>query len=359
LSASVGKKQTLHDLRLALKNGKLIPMLSHHLQTVAKKEPQTGRIENPRSFNRTRSVLSSFFQFLQDRYEFAQNPMHHFPALKINRKSTTPSMSEDELSVLLSTLFKKREESFHDFRNFLLVYLLSTLALRRQEVCLLRWDKLNMHEGWIDVIQKGNTTKRLPLRPFTLELLKNFRSAYAVSEDYIFFAKCNHLNGLSFVKKNEKSHSEAKKQDQSNTKEIPSVEAPSLWTSEKTIQSKSSQPRSPQAKLPEPKLSQPTTLQPKQPLSSSRVYQIVKGTLEDFFPGRGFSVHSFRKTFIEIANKQGINPVETMNATGHASVEMIAYYDTRNALANNAIHPISRGLEDSLLNDLNEGRKKG
>jgi hypothetical protein len=49
----------------------------------------------------------------------------------------------------------------------------------------------------------------------------------------------------------------------------------------------------------------------------------------------------FRKSFIEMALNNQEDFISIINATGHATVEMVKYYDTRDTL-NNAVHEMSK-----------------
>ena len=51
--------------------------------------------------------------------------------------------------------------------------------------------------------------------------------------------------------------------------------------------------------------------------------------------------HSFRTTFVKKALQKGLEYIEIMNSTGHSSMELIKYYDTRDTLKANAINSMS------------------
>jgi integrase len=74
------------------------------------------------------------------------------------------------------------------------------------------------------------------------------------------------------------------------------------------------------------------------PVSPDRVFKIVKEVVGKVLPGKKITPHSFRKTFIELALNNNQDFISIINATGHTSIEMIKYYDTRNTLENNAIN---------------------
>lgn len=68
---------------------------------------------------------------------------------------------------------------------------------------------------------------------------------------------------------------------------------------------------------------------------------MVKDLAFQVIPEKHITPHSLRKTFIELALNNKEDFISIINATGHSTVEMINYYDTRSALKNNAIHSIA------------------
>jgi len=74
------------------------------------------------------------------------------------------------------------------------------------------------------------------------------------------------------------------------------------------------------------------------PLTPSTAYNIVCQVIEMIIPDKNLSPHSFRKAFIEQALNRNNDLISIMNASGHGSIEMVKYYDTRDELRINAIH---------------------
>lgn len=77
------------------------------------------------------------------------------------------------------------------------------------------------------------------------------------------------------------------------------------------------------------------------PIRTEYIFDMVKKMAVRVIPGKNITPHSFRKTFIELALNNKEDFISIINATGHATVEMIKYYDTRDTLKNNAIHSIA------------------
>jgi len=78
------------------------------------------------------------------------------------------------------------------------------------------------------------------------------------------------------------------------------------------------------------------------PITTEYIFEMVKKIAFKIVPDKKITPHSFRKTFIELALNNKEDFISIINATGHATVEMVKYYDTRDTLKNNAIHSIAR-----------------
>jgi len=78
------------------------------------------------------------------------------------------------------------------------------------------------------------------------------------------------------------------------------------------------------------------------PLNTSYVYKLVKRIVAKVANGKNATPHSFRKSFIEMALNNQEDFISILNATGHSTVEMIKYYDTRDTLKNNAVHGMAK-----------------
>lgn len=78
------------------------------------------------------------------------------------------------------------------------------------------------------------------------------------------------------------------------------------------------------------------------PISTQSLFKIVTKLAGKVIPGKKITPHSLRKTFIEQALNNNEDLISICNATGHNSIEMVKYYDTRDRIKNNAIHSVSR-----------------
>jgi len=77
------------------------------------------------------------------------------------------------------------------------------------------------------------------------------------------------------------------------------------------------------------------------PISTRNVFNIIKAMSLKVVPAKKITPHSLRKTFIELALDNGDDLIAICNATGHNSVEMVKYYDTRDSLKNNAVNSLA------------------
>lgn len=78
------------------------------------------------------------------------------------------------------------------------------------------------------------------------------------------------------------------------------------------------------------------------PLNTSYIYDLVAKSVFKVTKGKKATPHSFRKSFIEIALNNQEDFISIINATGHTTVEMVKYYDTRDTLKHNAAHGMAK-----------------
>jgi len=78
------------------------------------------------------------------------------------------------------------------------------------------------------------------------------------------------------------------------------------------------------------------------PLNTAYIYSLVKRVVAQVTNGKDATPHSFRKSFIEMALNNQEDFISIINATGHSTVEMVKYYDTRDTLKNNAVHGMAK-----------------
>jgi len=328
-----------------------------------------NRILNPRTINRKLFALSSFYNFLNKKYNFKHNPTKVFTALKTWKHSSTDSLQGEEIIKILERmkenylLSENNEEKILRLRDYLIFIFLS-FSLRRDEISKLKWSDLKNSnwKNYFDVYQKWWEIKQIPVpdsifrylwifrnlkksgwimtdfiisptrnnrtwdlsKPLSWDMIyklveKNYQKFYSnenISDDKkIFFEKIKNLKTES--EKFKKRIYRAKKflsdkKNILNTKYFEKI-------SEKKLEIKNSEKK------------------------ISEISQKIKNLKEEekmIFWAKKITPHSFRKTFVETMIQKNVNFTNIMNATGHANVQMIDYYQSLDKVENNAINEI-------------------
>lgn len=255
----------------------LVTKIQDYLENATDYDNETNRPRNPKTVNRKAYSLSSFFKYLMHSYNYPKNPLDQYQAHKINRRSTTPSLSRSEVIDVLNHMAKDRQRSQTAFRDYLAFCFLSVLALRRNELVGLKWTDIDHRASSINVFQKGGSYKLLPLPKSLLDQLECYKDGYVHISEYIFSPVRNNA-----------------------TKKL------------------------------------------NKPLNPSYIYTLVKKIVAKIANGKNATPHSFRKSFIEMALNNQEDFISIINATGHSTVEMVKYYDTRDTLKNNAVHGMGK-----------------
>lgn len=255
----------------------LVKLIHDHLDELTEYDESTGRPINPKTTNRKAYALSSFFKYLIHSYEYPKNPLDQYQAHKVDKRSTTSSMTRSEVLDVISYMDKRHKESQTAFRDYLTICSLAVLALRRNELVGIKWTDLDLDKSSVNVFQKGGAYKLLPVPGNLLKKMLEYRSNYEPVSEYLF----------SPVRNN-------------STKSL------------------------------------------KKPLNTSYIYQLVQKVVSKVANGKQATPHSFRKTFIELALNNQEDFISIINATGHSTVEMVKYYDTRDTLKNNAVHGMAK-----------------
>ena len=255
----------------------LVIRIQNHLEECTEYDELTHRPLNPTTINRKAYAFSSFFKYLIHSYGYPKNPLDQYQAHKVDRKSTTKSLSRAEIIEVISTMAKNRNKSQTAFRDYLAICFLSVLALRRNELVGLKWSDVDFDSSSANIFQKGGSYKLLPIPTNILRLLEEYRERFASKSIYIFSPVRN--NATQILDK---------------------------------------------------------------PINTSYIYQMVTKSVFKITKGKRATPHSFRKSFIEMALNNNEDFISIINATGHATVEMVKYYDTRDTLKNNAVHGMAK-----------------
>lgn len=123
------------------------------------------------SINRKISSLNSYYKFLLKTGDIKINPLNEHKALKTKSTIQLP-FSETEISnVLNHTNFNK---SFEGCRDFLILELLYTTGIRRQELIDLKIQNIDYSNKRIKVLGKRNKERYIPLIKSTIKLIDKY-----------------------------------------------------------------------------------------------------------------------------------------------------------------------------------------
>ena len=123
------------------------------------------------SINRKISSLNTYYKFLLKTGDIKINPLNEHKALKT--KSTIQlAFSENEI---LNTLnLDNFKNSFEGFRDYLILELLYTTGIRRQELIDLKIQNIDYSNSRIKVLGKRNKERYIPLISTTMKSIKKY-----------------------------------------------------------------------------------------------------------------------------------------------------------------------------------------
>ena len=121
------------------------------------------------SINRKISSLNSYYKFLIKTGIKKINPLDGHKALKTKSTIQLP-FSENEVSDVLNN--KNFEKSFEGFRNYLILDILYSTGIRRQELIDIMIKNIDFSNSRVKVLGKRNKERYIPLLNSTLNLIK-------------------------------------------------------------------------------------------------------------------------------------------------------------------------------------------
>ena len=268
-----------------------IGQLSHQIldrSTTIKKydSHHIDKIINPSTVNRKVYAVSSWFEYLMAVYQYPKNPAKIFTPYKTTTHSTTESLTRPEYVSMLHYQKDQYVQILYsddtpplslvkELRDYLLLAMMG-MSLRRNEVVKLRWSDIDHTTPHLSVYQKWWSIKLIPLPSSIYQLLVQ------------------------------------------------------LWDIKDQAWLKSDYLFTP--------ISNHRTWDLTKPISSDYVFELVKRLAMLCDIDKKITPHSLRKTFIELALDSKEDYINIANATGHSTLEMIKYYDTRSKLEKNAIN---------------------
>jgi len=265
-----------------------IAQLSHQILARVKTHYKTDlhhpdKILNASTVNRKAYAVSSWFEYLMAVYQYPKNPAKIFTPLKTSKQSSTESLTKLEYVKLLhyqkdiytTTLSDQSLNTIKQLRDYLMLSMMC-MSLRRNEVAKLTRESLNHTTPHISVYQKWGSTKLIPLPSPLFGLLKDLQNL-----------KMAHGLTWSYI--------------------FSPIKNNSTWELDK-------------------------------PISGDYIFQLIVKLSKLCGIDKNITPHSLRKTFIELALDAKEDYINIANATGHSTLEMIKYYDTRSKLEKNAIN---------------------
>lgn len=180
----------LSDLiKIADLNSKtLIEWNSHDIQTVLLTLTQEGK--SPRSIARTLSALRSFFKFLREQKLRTDNPVAEHKTPKIGR-SLPKDLSEQDVEALIQA---PNINTALGLRDRAMLEVLYASGLRVSELLNLRLDLINLNQGYLRVLGKGNKERLVPLGQHACEWVEKYLTEarpklYRSPNDFVFLTQ--------------------------------------------------------------------------------------------------------------------------------------------------------------------------
>lgn len=140
-----------------------------------------------RTINRKVSSLRAFYKFLQKTKQIDDNPLMKHRALKVSKRVQVP-FSEKEITEVLNQF--NVNDDFKSLRNKLIVELLYSTGMRRNELINIKEKDIDFSNGTIKVLGKRNKERYIPLITKVKESLDIYLSNRAKENpktDFLFF----------------------------------------------------------------------------------------------------------------------------------------------------------------------------
>ena len=123
------------------------------------------------SINRKISSLNTYYKFLLKTGDIKINPLNEHKALKTKSTIQLPFSEDEILNTLNLDNFKN---SFEGFRDYLILELLYTTGIRRQELIDLKIQNIDYSNSRIKVLGKRNKERYIPLICTTMKSIKKY-----------------------------------------------------------------------------------------------------------------------------------------------------------------------------------------
>lgn len=146
--------------------------------------------KSPRSIARTLSALRSFYKFLREQKLRTDNPVASHKTPKIGR-ALPKDLSEQDVEALIHAPDTSTALGLRDRAMFEVLY---ACGLRVSELINLRVDMLNLNQGYLRILGKGNKERLVPLGQIAAEWIEKYMQEsrpqlYKSATDYLFLTQ--------------------------------------------------------------------------------------------------------------------------------------------------------------------------
>ncbi|MHA3083365.1 site-specific tyrosine recombinase XerD [Acinetobacter sp. ANC 5383] len=150
----------------------------------------TQQGKSPRSIARLLSALRSFFKFLREQQLRTDNPLSTHKTPKLGR-ALPQDLSENQVDALIQA---PNTETALGLRDRTMLEVLYACGLRVSELITLRLELLNLKQGYVRIVGKGNKERLVPLGQIACEWLECYLSEsrsqlLKSSSDYVFLTQ--------------------------------------------------------------------------------------------------------------------------------------------------------------------------
>ena len=153
---------------------------TEQLRTFIASEHRRGL--SPKSLQRRLSACRSFYRWLLRHGRIAANPAQPIRAPKAPRK-LPQVLDPDEAKALVEV----PTDAPLGLRDRALLELFYSSGLRLSELCALKWHDLDLEDGLVTVIGKGNKQRRVPVGSFARAALKEWKADQGAQSDAFVF----------------------------------------------------------------------------------------------------------------------------------------------------------------------------
>ena len=150
----------------------------------------TKQGKSPRSIARSLSALRSFYKFLREQKLRSDNPVATHKTPKIGR-SLPKDISEKEVEALIHA---PDIETALGLRDRAMLEVLYACGLRVTELLNFRLELINLKQGYLSIVGKGNKERLVPLGQMACEWIEKYLnearpSLYKSATDYVFLTQ--------------------------------------------------------------------------------------------------------------------------------------------------------------------------